>query len=333
MADQTLAVVEPEHKTDSIVPWSGAATRALEARGVRERIAREVLREGIDYGAAWTGAPKPTLLKPGSERILDALELRCEFEELRAIESFVESLFFYRYRANLYTRATGVLVATGIGSCSTYESKYRWRKGRRECPTCGSDAVIRSKQEYGGGWYCFPKRGGCGARFAVGTAALEEAADRVPNEDVLDAVNTVDKIAQKRAQVAAALALGFSEFFTQDLEDFGGIPGEAREHQDQDAPASPAPPPRRSDPARHATRPPADRPRANGRTTEREATTTSPPAARVRPGTMKVLRALGDRLGAERMTDALGTHGIETIAELTETRAAELIATLRRELE
>ena len=56
------------------------------------------------------------------------------------------------------------------------------------------------------------------------TAAWEIDADttlyRVSNEDIPDLINTIQKMAQKRALVAATLiATSASEFFTQDVED------------------------------------------------------------------------------------------------------------------
>jgi hypothetical protein len=48
--------------------------------------------------------------------------------------------------------------------------------------------------------------------------------DKVPNPDVADLVNTIDKVAQKRALIAATLiAVNASEFFTQDVEDMPGF--------------------------------------------------------------------------------------------------------------
>jgi hypothetical protein len=35
------------------------------------------------------------------------------------------------------------------------------------CPTCGKDAIIKGKAEYGGGWLCYKQKGGCGAKFTV----------------------------------------------------------------------------------------------------------------------------------------------------------------------
>lgn len=37
----------------------------------------------------------------------------------------------------------------------------------KKCPACGStSAIIKGKAEYGGGWVCFKKKGGCGAKLA-----------------------------------------------------------------------------------------------------------------------------------------------------------------------
>lgn len=38
----------------------------------------------------------------------------------------------------------------------------------RACPECGESAIIKGKAEYGGGWVCWKKRGGCGATFPEG---------------------------------------------------------------------------------------------------------------------------------------------------------------------
>ncbi len=40
------------------------------------------------------------------------------------------------------------------------------------CPTCGkSESVIKSKAEYGGGWCCYKKKNGCGAKWWEATTA------------------------------------------------------------------------------------------------------------------------------------------------------------------
>jgi hypothetical protein len=68
---------------------------------------------------------------------------------------------------------------------------------------------------------CFRKKGGCGAKFSLGDQSIEsQQVGRVPNPDIADQVNTIQKMAQKRALVGVCLlAVNASEFFTQDVED------------------------------------------------------------------------------------------------------------------
>src|ERR1019366_4062338 len=101
----------------------------------------------------------------------------------------------------------------------------------RMCPTCGkTGTVIKGKQEYGGGWLCFAKKGGCGAKFPFNDKRIQDQnVGDVPNPDIADLVNTLEKMADKRALVAATLlATGCSDIFTPDLED--GVGSRSEEH-------------------------------------------------------------------------------------------------------
>ena len=81
--------------------------------------------------------------------------------------------------------------------------------------------MIKGKDEYGGGWLCWRKRDGCGAKFADGDQAIEsQSVGEIDNPDLPDLWNTVVKMAEKRARVDAVLAVtGASALFTQDVED------------------------------------------------------------------------------------------------------------------
>ena len=107
------------------------------------------------------------------------------------------------------------------GSCSTREAKYAYRKAARKCPQCQAEAIIKGKEEFGGGWVCFKKKGGCGAKFPDDDVAITgQSEGRMPNDDVADQYNTVLKMANKRSLVAAVLnATAASDIFTQDIED------------------------------------------------------------------------------------------------------------------
>jgi len=182
-----------------------------------------MLKTDIDFGQI-PGTNKPTLLKPGAEKLLTFFGLTKRFTVLEKVEDWMGadhggSFFYYMYRCALYKGDQ--LIAESDGSCNSHESKYRWRKAERECPTCGKAAIIKGREEYGGGWVCFKKKDGCGAKFRDGDAAIEgQQAGRVANPDIADLVNTIQKMAQKRALIAATLlAVNASEFFTQDIED------------------------------------------------------------------------------------------------------------------
>lgn len=186
---------------------------------------RTVMREGVDYGVI-PGTDKPTLLKPGAEKLCTLFGLTSRFEIIRAVEDWTgqehggEPFFYYLYRCQLHR--SELIISEGDGSANSWEQKYRYREAKRRCPACGEAAIIRGKEEYGGGYLCFRKRGGCGAKFTIDDPAItEQQAGRVLNENIADQVNTIQKIAQKRALICAALlAVNGSEFFTQDGEEF-----------------------------------------------------------------------------------------------------------------
>jgi hypothetical protein len=185
-----------------------------------------VLRRDVDYGVI-PGTEKFTLLKPGAEKLTTFFGLSTRFRLLERIEDWTgaahdgEPFFYYLYRCQLHRGDW--LVAEADGSCNSREQKYRWREAQRVCPECQQAAIIRGREEYGGGYVCFRKKGGCGAKFLIGDQAIEsQPVGRVPNPDIADQVNTIQKMAQKRSLVAAVLiAVNASEFFTQDVEDAG----------------------------------------------------------------------------------------------------------------
>lgn len=185
---------------------------------------KAIMVENVDYGII-PGASKPSLQKPGAEKLASFFGLAPSFEDVSAVEDWTgaehggEPFFYYRLRCHLYRDERRI--ASADGSCNSWETKYRYRNAERVCPNCGKSAIIKGKAEYGGGWVCFAKKGGCGAKYADGDSVIEgQQVGRIPNPDPAEQVNTFLKIAQKRALVAAVLiAVNASEFFTQDIED------------------------------------------------------------------------------------------------------------------
>jgi hypothetical protein len=176
------------------------------------------MKKNEHYGTI-PGTDKPTLLKAGAEKLGFAFRLAPTF---RVTERDVGNGHReYSVVCTLTHSPSGVLLGEGVGLCSTMETKYRYRQAQRICPKCGQPAIIKGKAEYGGGWVCYTKKGGCNAKFADGDASIEgQKTEQVENPDIADTYNTVLKMAKKRAHVDAILtATAASDIFTQDMED------------------------------------------------------------------------------------------------------------------
>jgi hypothetical protein len=198
---------------------SQAITQALEGlRAIRTFIKAEFV-EGVDFGTIPGCGDKPTLFLPGAQKAMMYFNARPKrvIERIDLGQGHVEFIL----TTKVISRATGQFLGEGVGCCSTMESKYRYRKAERLCPSCGKPAIINGKEEYGGGYLCFAKKGGCGAKFGKGNKQIEsQKQGLVENTDLYDVHNTVLKIGKKRADVDAAMTLGcLSELFTQDIED------------------------------------------------------------------------------------------------------------------
>lgn len=211
---------------------------ALSAEMLKHQVAivREaqsaVMKKGHHYDAIPGCGDKPVLLKPGAEVIALTFQFAPTYDVTQTEHANGHREF--SVTCNLIHRPTGSLVGQGLGSCSTLESKWRYRKAEQKCPKCGSEAIIKGKKEYGGGWVCFAKKGGCGAKFKDGDQAIEnQNMGRVEHDNPADYYNTCLKMAKKRAFVDAILvSTAASDVFTQDIEEqpeaYGGKPGPVR---------------------------------------------------------------------------------------------------------
>jgi hypothetical protein len=183
-----------------------------------QHVMREVMIEGQHYGVV-PGTDKPALLKAGAEKLNMTFHLRARYPEVILAE-LTNGHREIRTMCQLVS-PNGEVIGEGWGSCSTMETKYRYRNTARKCPYCGKEAIIKGKEEYGGGWVCFKKKDGCGAKFAESDPAITgQQAGKVENPDIADTYNTVLKMSNKRALTAATLnATAASDIFTQDIEE------------------------------------------------------------------------------------------------------------------
>lgn len=278
MSTETIdveATAEAENKMAVATTNGGAVAlaRPLPLDEVHRRlefvrqVMQQEMKEDQDYGKIPGTGGKPSLLQPGAQKLLLTFQLREQVkkEVLRDYPNYHRE---YEFTVTVFP-AGGSLADgwDGVGTCSTLESKYRYRKATRVCPKCGAEAIIEEKPEYvrgrEPGWVCWKKKNGCGEVFHkehpdIASQSMED----VENEDPADCWNTVRKMAFKRALVAAAInATNTSELWTQDVEDMADNKGKQRTKDSQNAPGrsggvSTSTPPGKAAPSPTAATPP-----------------------------------------------------------------------------
>ena len=237
VADEPKALATVPRKFTGLTPVFDIALAKKRLAEFQEFV-KEYLVPDEDYGQI-PGTPKPTLYKSGADKLCELYGLADSYEFATKTEAWDREppLFDYTILCKLTHIQSGALVASGLGSCSSYEGKYRYRDLKRKCPSCGKDTIIKGRAEFSkgqagyedGGWVCWKKEGksdGCGAKFAEADEAVaSQIVGKIENDDLATLKNTVLKMAKKRAKVDATLAATRSSgIFTQDVEDMGDLP-------------------------------------------------------------------------------------------------------------
>lgn len=199
--------------------WMDASLIVHQVKEI-QKLYKEIMKPGIHYGPAFPGSQKPSLLLPGVELL--NLVFRIDIQVETTVTDMGKGHREYAVNATAYNIVNGQRLGSGVGSCSTMESQFRYRQAKLKCPDCGQESIIQGKENYGGGWICWKKQGGCGAKFELtDKKIMKQERGRVENPDIADQYNTVLKIAKKRSIADATKTVtGASAFFTQDAEDF-----------------------------------------------------------------------------------------------------------------
>lgn len=87
-----------------------------------QEVIQKTLVPNHDYGQAFFGSGKPSLLKPGAEKILMLLGLASQYEIIEKIQDYDEGFFAYTIRCIL--TKNGIVVTEGLGHCNSKEKKY-----------------------------------------------------------------------------------------------------------------------------------------------------------------------------------------------------------------
>lgn len=173
------------------------------------------------YGVIPGTNSKPTLFKAGAEKLCLMFRLAPRFEIID--KDLGNGHREIQVKCTLTHINTGKFWGEGVGSCSTMESKYRYRSGVGESTKVQVPKGFWDLRRAGKTEEAMAAIGGKGYTFKKGEDGLwwiHEKADKQENPDIADTYNTVLKIAKKRAVVDATItATAASDIFTQDLEE------------------------------------------------------------------------------------------------------------------
>jgi hypothetical protein len=201
-------------------------THALvQQKAVLQDVVEKYLVATIDFGLIPGTGNKPALFKAGAEKLMDVYGLAADPVIESKIEDYDRGLFDYTIKAYIKTRDGRLTLSSALGSCSSFESKYRYITRSRACPECNAETILKSKfpdKKTGDlGFYCYAAKGGCGVNFTSDDKRItEQEVGKKQRDDMADIKNTILKMAEKRAVVAAVIrATRSAELFTQDLED------------------------------------------------------------------------------------------------------------------
>lgn len=169
----------------SLVP-SNADEKIAQAKqmlDLNKQLMEELLQPKVDFDRI-PGTERPTLLKPGAEMLCKVYGLaQGDMRVTDKTEDWEHGIFCYTVTCPLVHIASGNIIAVGIGAANSHEVKYRYRNKYDD----------EAKQKI-----------------------------RTENADPADNINTLIKMASKRAFVDAVLkATCASRIFTQDVEDMG----------------------------------------------------------------------------------------------------------------
>ena len=171
-----------EANQTSLIGVSSQDVKAISAhlKVIKEFVSGE-MKSGLDNDyAVIPGTNKRSLLKPGAEKLMRLFHLSSKVECVEKTISPEENFAMFVYKAQIIHIKTGTIVAECEGISNNHEKKYKEK------------SIYKNGKKTG----------------------------EKENIPVMDILNTLMKMAQKRAIVGAViLATGASDYFTQDEDE------------------------------------------------------------------------------------------------------------------
>ena len=161
----------------------------MQSIALLQGMVRDLLIRGVDYGRI-PGTPQDSLWDPGASQIISSFNCYTGQRRILKLEDTDEKIVVV-LEAPIISRATQHEVGSGVGASSTLETKYKYR------------------------WVVNPQEWGYD-EVAIKTFRTKQGKDdegnvtllyRIPNPEHSELLNTIVKMASKRAEVDAAESL------------------------------------------------------------------------------------------------------------------------------
>jgi hypothetical protein len=205
-----------------------------------QQVMNKVMKKDEHYGII-PGCQKPSLLKPGAEKLGFTFRLAPEYDV--KIINMGGAHREYQVKCRLRHIPTSAMVGEGEGSCTTMEGKFRYRGGEKVPTDQPVPTEYWNLKKEGKMDQAIELIGGRGYGVAKinGKWVICEIGEKQEHDNPADYYNTCLKMAKKRAHVDAILtATAASDIFTQDVEDMTEVmpeqnkPAEQKQEQKPD---------------------------------------------------------------------------------------------------
>lgn len=161
----------------------------MQSIALLQSMVKDILIRGVDYGRI-PGTPQDSLWDPGASQIIGSFNCYPGQRRVLKLEDSDQKIVAL-IEVPIISRATGQEVGTGIGAASTLETKYKYRWVPNPQEWGYDEAAIKT----------FKTKSG------KDEDGNETILYRIPNPEHSELLNTIIKMASKRAEVDAAESL------------------------------------------------------------------------------------------------------------------------------
>jgi hypothetical protein len=137
----TNASAHPQAHGDVFLDFAVSLEEAGRRVKMLQQYIREHMTEGEDFGTI-PGSNKPTLFRPGAEKLIAIFGLAPIVEITHRIEDWEKGFVAYEIKVRLINKRTGHIEAEGLGSCNSKERRY----ARQDAPSVSNTVLKIAKK-------------------------------------------------------------------------------------------------------------------------------------------------------------------------------------------